>query len=252
MSRTLAVVFAGFCAFLTLFATQPLLPAFEAIFHASKVAVSLTVTAATLGVALAAPLIGTVADRLGRKHVIVWSAYLLAASTVLAATATNLPALLFGDSSKVFSPPSFCYHRRLYSGRMGRGRHWLRNRSLRHRHSPGRVHQPGHIRLRRLASQLADVVCGSRHPRIDWGDGVGRVASSGAPLCTAFPRNVHTILRERPLRNRNLLATFFAVSAFCSRYWEALLTSPFISQRLRSILAPPRWDRYSSSTSSVR
>jgi predicted MFS family arabinose efflux permease len=108
VSRTLAVVFAGFCAFLTLFATQPLLPAFEAIFHASKVAVSLTVTAATLGVALAAPLIGTVADKLGRKHVIVWSAFLLAASTVLAATATSLPTLLFWRFLEgIFTPGVF-------------------------------------------------------------------------------------------------------------------------------------------------
>ncbi|MEO8130799.1 MAG: MFS transporter [Bryobacteraceae bacterium] len=108
MTRTLAVVFAGFCAFLTLFATQPLLPAFETIFHASKVAVSLTVTVGTLGVALAAPLIGTVADRLGRKRVIVWSALLLAASTVLAATATTLPQLLFWRFLEgIFTPGVF-------------------------------------------------------------------------------------------------------------------------------------------------
>lgn len=93
--RTLAVVLAGFCAFLTLFATQPLLPELARVFHASQVAVSLTVTAATLGVAFAAPLIGTVADRLGRKRVIVWSAYLLSVATLLAATSTNLPTLLF-------------------------------------------------------------------------------------------------------------------------------------------------------------
>ena len=108
MTRTLAVVFAGFCAFLTLFATQPLLPAFEAIFHASKVAVSLTVTVSTLGVALAAPLIGTVADRLGRKRVIVSSAFLLAASTILAATATTLPSLLFWRFLEgIFTPGVF-------------------------------------------------------------------------------------------------------------------------------------------------
>lgn len=92
--RTLAVVLAGFCAFLTLFMTQPLLPEFEILFNASEVAVSLTVTAATLGVAVAAPLIGTVADRLGRKRVIIWSAGLLGVSTVLAATANDLPTLL--------------------------------------------------------------------------------------------------------------------------------------------------------------
>ena len=106
--RILAVVFAGFCAFLSLFATQPLLPAFAAVFHASKVAVSLTVTTATLGVALAAPLIGTVADKLGRKRVIVWSAYLLGVSTPLAATAPSLSALLFWRFLQgIFTPGVF-------------------------------------------------------------------------------------------------------------------------------------------------
>ena len=90
-----SVVLAGFCAFLTLFMTQPLLPEFAVIFHASTVMASLTVTAATLGVALAAPLIGTVADRFGRKSVIVWSALLLGLSTLAGATAMNLPTLIF-------------------------------------------------------------------------------------------------------------------------------------------------------------
>lgn len=90
----MAVVFAGFTAFLTLYATQPLLPLLTSVFGASKVAVSLTVTAATIGVALAAPLIGTVADRLGRKRVIVWSAWMIAVTTFAAATAPGLSALI--------------------------------------------------------------------------------------------------------------------------------------------------------------
>lgn len=90
----LPVVLAGYAAFLTLFATQPLLPEFARVFHASKVAVSLTVTAGTVGVACAAPLMGSVADVFGRKRVIVWSAFLLALTSLLAATATSLNALL--------------------------------------------------------------------------------------------------------------------------------------------------------------
>jgi MFS family permease len=93
--RTMAVVFAGFCAFLGLYATQPLLPLLEQVFHAGKVGVSLTVTAATAGVALAAPAIGSIADRFGRKRVIVLSATLLALATLLAATATTLNMLVF-------------------------------------------------------------------------------------------------------------------------------------------------------------
>ena len=93
--RTWAVGFAGFCAFLGLYATQPMLPRLEQIFQVGKTGVSLTLTACTLGVAIAAPLVGSVADRLGRKRVIVASACLLALATLLNATATGLPALIF-------------------------------------------------------------------------------------------------------------------------------------------------------------
>jgi MFS transporter, YNFM family, putative membrane transport protein len=106
--RTLAVVLAGFCAFLPLYATQPLLPLLQHIFHANKVAVSMTLTAATIGVALAAPLIGRIADRFGRKRVIVCSAALLALSTLLAATASTLPLLIsWRFLQGVFTPGVF-------------------------------------------------------------------------------------------------------------------------------------------------
>src|SRR5438034_3162287 len=91
---TFPVVLAGFAAFLDLYATQPLLPLFTRMFRASHFAVSLTVTAATVAVAVAAPLVGRLADRIGRKRVIVSSALLLGGSTALAATATTLPQLV--------------------------------------------------------------------------------------------------------------------------------------------------------------
>lgn len=90
-----AIVLAGFCAFLDLYVTQPLLPLLENIFHASKVSVSLTVTVSTLGVAVAAPFMGRIADSLGRKRVIVLSAFLLAICTALGATASGLHQLMF-------------------------------------------------------------------------------------------------------------------------------------------------------------
>ncbi len=93
--RILAVAFAGFSAFLGLYVTQPLLPLFEHLFKAGKATVSLTLTASTLGVAIAAPLIGSVADRLGRKRVIVGSAGLLTLATLLSATSTGLGSLVF-------------------------------------------------------------------------------------------------------------------------------------------------------------
>jgi predicted MFS family arabinose efflux permease len=90
-----AVTLAGIGAFLNLYATQPLLPLFEDIFHASKPAVGRTVSAATLGVALSAPFCGALAERVGRRKVIVLSIFLLALPTILAATASGLSQLVF-------------------------------------------------------------------------------------------------------------------------------------------------------------
>lgn len=92
--KIFAVGLTGFCAFLSLYATQPLLPLLEEAFHASKLAVSLTVSAATLAVALAAPWVGILADQRGRKKVIVPSVCLLGLATLLTATAATLPVLV--------------------------------------------------------------------------------------------------------------------------------------------------------------
>ena len=87
-------MFAGFCAFLTLYAPQPLLPMLARGFHASAGAVSLVLTASTAAVALAAPFAGVVADRFGRKRVIVLSALLLALPTAGAAASGSLTQML--------------------------------------------------------------------------------------------------------------------------------------------------------------
>jgi YNFM family putative membrane transporter len=88
------VVLAGFTAFLDLYATQPLLPLLMRVFKATPFAVSLTVTATTMAVAIAAPFVGRLADIVGRKRVIVGSAVLLAFATGLAATAATLGQLI--------------------------------------------------------------------------------------------------------------------------------------------------------------
>src|SRR4029077_253030 len=74
--------------------TQPLLPMLARTFHASRFAVSLTVTGPALAVALAAAVVGRLADRLGLRTVIVGSAFGLAVATLLAATATDLRQLI--------------------------------------------------------------------------------------------------------------------------------------------------------------
>jgi predicted MFS family arabinose efflux permease len=93
--RTLPIVLAGFTAFLDLYATQPLLPLLMDVFGASHFDVSLTVTLGTVAVALAAPVAGRLGDLIGRKRVIVLSAFVLAGATAAAATAHTLQQLLF-------------------------------------------------------------------------------------------------------------------------------------------------------------
>ncbi|MCU1314152.1 MAG: transporter, major facilitator family, partial [Acidobacteriaceae bacterium] len=90
-----AVFVCGLVAFLTLYITQPLLPLLEAQMHASKSAVGWTVSASTLGVALAAPLLGVFSERMNRKRVILISILLLAIPTCAAATSSSLGWLVF-------------------------------------------------------------------------------------------------------------------------------------------------------------
>lgn len=90
-----AVCLCGVFAFLNLYSTQPLLPMFAHLFHASEAMVGLTVSASTLGVALAAPFFGALTERLSRRKVILFSVVALAVPTMLAATSPGLHALIF-------------------------------------------------------------------------------------------------------------------------------------------------------------
>ena len=83
-------ILAGFTAFLSLYAPQPLLPLFERIFGADHFTSSLTVTATTIAVAISAPFVGRLADVWGKRRVIVASAFLLAGATMMAATSRSL------------------------------------------------------------------------------------------------------------------------------------------------------------------
>jgi YNFM family putative membrane transporter len=90
-----AVALCGVCAFLQLYCTQPLLPLLTQLFHASKTAAGLTVSAATLGVAISAPVFAALTERLPRKRVIVASLLGISIPTLLAATSTSLGQLIF-------------------------------------------------------------------------------------------------------------------------------------------------------------
>jgi len=90
-----AVTLCGACAFLELYCTQPILPLLTRLFHASKTGVGMTVSAATLGVALSAPFFGAFTERLARKRVIVASLIGISLPTLLAATSVSLGQLIF-------------------------------------------------------------------------------------------------------------------------------------------------------------
>jgi MFS family permease len=92
--RYAAVASCGASAFIDMYATQPLLPELRTLFATSEAAVAWTISALTLACALAAPFAGPLADRLGRKRVIVTSIALLGMVTLGAATATTLPGLI--------------------------------------------------------------------------------------------------------------------------------------------------------------
>jgi predicted MFS family arabinose efflux permease len=91
----LAVVFAGLCTFLDLYATQALLPMLTRDFGATPADVSLTVTATTFAVALIAPFIGAVSDALGRKRLIVAAMFALVLPTIMIARVDGLGAMVF-------------------------------------------------------------------------------------------------------------------------------------------------------------
>ena len=92
--RSFRSMLARLAAFLDLYATQPLLPLLARdVSGVARFAVSLTITAPTVAVALAAPFIGRLADRLGlRARDRRSRRWTLAVATALAATSTSLPA----------------------------------------------------------------------------------------------------------------------------------------------------------------
>jgi MFS transporter, YNFM family, putative membrane transport protein len=92
--RYLAVGACGGSAFLDMYATQPLLPGLRVTFHADEAAVGATISALTFACALAAPFVGSLADAIGRKRVIVGAIVGLALVTFAAATATSLQSLI--------------------------------------------------------------------------------------------------------------------------------------------------------------
>lgn len=106
--RKLAVALVGLCAFLQLYPPQSLLPLFTAEFAAGPAAVSLTLSVTTLAVAIVAPFAGLLADRIGRRKIIVAAIFLMVLPTALAATANSLETLLLWRALQgLLLPPIF-------------------------------------------------------------------------------------------------------------------------------------------------
>ncbi len=95
LAAILACMLAGMCTFLNVYCTQPLLPYLQRVYNSTVIGVSLTVSSTILAVALMAPLVGLMAESIGRKKVIVPSIYALTVPTLLAATSQSLGALIF-------------------------------------------------------------------------------------------------------------------------------------------------------------
>ena len=87
-------MFSGAAAFINLYATQPLLPMFARVYHASPFRAALTVTAPVFLIAFCAPFTGALADRFGLRRIIVVCSSVLAATTLLAATSRSLEQLI--------------------------------------------------------------------------------------------------------------------------------------------------------------
>ncbi len=94
-ARHVSVGLAGYCAFINLYSPQAVLPLLSQEFGVTAAQVAGVMTAGTLSVALIAPFVGTVADVLGRKRVIVTAMLILTIPTVFAALAPTLPQLIF-------------------------------------------------------------------------------------------------------------------------------------------------------------
>ena len=173
---------------------------------------------ASLGVAISAPFAGMLADRIGRRPVIVWSAFLLALTALATATATTLPQLIVWRFLQgVFTPGVFAVTvayindewRAAGAGRVVAA--YISGTVI------GRIFQPHDFRAGRRARAVAASVSGSG--RLESGSCGGdrdvaaarraasdtEAASHGAGAAGAPS--------PRTWRNRQLLATFLV--GFC-------------------------------------
>ncbi len=85
---------AGFGTFINLYTTQAILAVLASTYHVPLADTGLTVTAPLAAVAIVAPFVGSISDRLGRKRLIVSAGFLLALPTLAIAFAPNFVTLI--------------------------------------------------------------------------------------------------------------------------------------------------------------
>ena len=91
---TLPVLIVGTCAFLGMYAPQPLLPLFARSFGVGEARAGLTISGLTLGIAIGAPIAGALSDRFGRTPFVLGGTILTGLLTLLGAFAPSLDALV--------------------------------------------------------------------------------------------------------------------------------------------------------------
>lgn len=91
---SIALFMAGFVSFATIYATQPMLPIFSSEFGVPAQTASLTVSVTTGMLALVLLVAAPMADRFGRKNIMVWSMFLTAFMGLLTAFSPTFSAML--------------------------------------------------------------------------------------------------------------------------------------------------------------
>src|ERR1700691_4612910 len=93
--RSLAVVTAGFAAFINLYSPQALLPELARQFGVGAGEISTLIPASTAAIALTAPFTGALADVLGRKRLITAAMFAVVVPTLIMTLASSVPQLVF-------------------------------------------------------------------------------------------------------------------------------------------------------------
>ncbi len=101
----ISVFLLGMCALLNLYSTQPVLKKLAEQFSVSLNSSALTISMTTLGVAITAPIAGSISDRIGRRKVMLAAILAMILATFLSMFAPSFWLLLFGRLAQGIATP---------------------------------------------------------------------------------------------------------------------------------------------------